>query len=261
MPLKAEIMAGTDNTQSGPGPAIILADPQLGENIGMAARAMLNCGLTDLRLIRPRDGWPNDKAIAAASGAAVVLDGVQLFETTESAIADLGLVYATTARSRHMTKDTITPRRAIDEICAHAAAAGRSGIIFGQESKGLHNDDVALADAVLSIPLNPSFSSLNLAQAVLLLGYEWYSRKVDVPDQELVIPKRAQPAGKAELVGLFKHLEGELDACGFLRVAERRPIMVRNIRNLLQRARLTGQEVRTLRGVVDCLASRPRRER
>lgn len=255
-------MAGTDASKSpAPGaeaaPAVILVEPQLGENIGMAARAMLNCGLTDLRLVRPRDGWPSDKAIAAASGADVVIDGARLYATTADAIADLGRVYAATARGRDMTKRVVTPRRAAEEIRALGTTA-RAGVLFGKEAKGLHNDDVALADTILTAPLNPSYASLNIAMAVLLVGYEWFAGDGDAPAETLAMPKETRPATKAELDGLFGHLESELDACGFLRIAEKRPNMVRNLRNMLGRADLTEQEVRTLRGVIACLVSGPR---
>ncbi|MCB2102628.1 MAG: RNA methyltransferase [Rhodobacterales bacterium] len=240
-------------------PAVILVDPQLGENIGMVARAMLNCGLTDLRLVRPRDGWPNPKALSASSGAVAVIEGARLFETTEEAIADLNRVYATTARTRDMTKAILTPRGAAADMRALVAAGGRPGLIYGKESKGLNNDDVALADAIIQVPLNPAFSSLNLAQAVLVTGYEWYQSAADAPQAQLALPKATRPASNEELVGLFEHLEDELDACGFLRVKEKRPTMVRNLRNIFHRAALTEQEVRTLRGVVAGLTRhRPR---
>ena len=250
-------MAGTDARQAlpmAPGPAVVLVEPQLGENIGMVARAMLNGGLTDLRLVRPREPWPNDKARAAASGADVVIDGARLFETTSGAIADLACVFATTARDRSMTKRTLTPRQAAAELRALSGSRSSGGLLFGKESKGLHNDDVALADAVVTVPLNPAFRSLNLAMAVLLLAYEWWLSGETVREAELVMPKDTRLANKAELVGLFEHLEGALDECGFLRVREKRPIMVRNLRNLLGRASLTEQEVRTLRGVIACLS-------
>lgn len=254
-------MAGTDSTRpdTASGPAIVLVDPQLGENIGMVARAMLNCGLDDLRLVRPRDGWPNPKAVAAASGATRVLDQARLFETTAEAVADLQRVYATTARDRHMTKEVVTPRKAAQEMRGAADQGAQCGIIFGKEAKGLTNDDVALADAILMAPLNPAFTSLNLAQAVLLVGYEWYQEGSTVPEAELTIPKGTRPANKDEMVGLFEHLEDELDACGFLHIKEKRPIMVRNIRNIFQRARMTEQEVRTFRGIISGLVGRPKR--
>ena len=236
------------------GPAIILVEPQLGENIGMAARAMLNCGLRDLRLVRPRDGWPNGSARAAAKGAVDVIDNAQLFDTTENAIADLTRVYATTARPRDMIKRVVTPRQAAREMRAAGDADGRSGILFGRESMGLDNDDVALADTVLTVPVSAELTSLNLAQAVFIASHEWFLAGDDTPDEMLAVPKETRPANKEELIGLFEHLEQELDACGFLRVAEKRPTMVRNIRNIFQRAELTEQEVRTLRGVVKGLA-------
>lgn len=241
--------AGLDAEAAG-GPAVVLVAPQLGENIGMAARAMLNCGLTDLRLVAPRDGWPNEAAINAASGATVVLEKARVFATTTDALADLHFVYAATARERGMTKPVVTPRLAAKEIRAKATAGVRCGLLFGPEAKGLHNDDIALSDAMLMVPLNPGFSSLNLAQAVLLIGYEWFQLGVDVPDRQLVLPTRRVPATKEELLNLFEHLEYELEACGFLHSEEKRPVMVRNLRNMFQRAEMTDQEVRTLRGAI-----------
>ncbi|MDP6429609.1 MAG: RNA methyltransferase [Rhodospirillales bacterium] len=252
-------MAGTDRTRRAGaetgGPAIILVDPQLGENIGMAARAMLNCGLTDLRLVRPRDGWPNKRAVAAASGADLVLDAARLFEHTEDAVADLSLVFAATTRDRSMIKQIFPPEEAVREMhMAGAGTSGVSGVIFGGEAMGLDNDDIALADHVIAVPLNPGFSSLNLSQAVLLIAYEWRKSVSDAPPAELR-QTGTQPANKAELMGLFEHLESELDASGFFHIREKRPIMARNLRNLLQRAQLTEKEVRTLRGVISSLSA------
>jgi tRNA/rRNA methyltransferase len=235
------------------GPAVILVDPQLGENIGMVARAMLNCGLTDLRLVRPRDGWPNEKAVSASSGADMVVYRAKLFDTTSEAIADLNRVYAATARDRDMTKAVMTPAGAASEIRAHGTAG--TGVIFGGEAKGLKNDDVALADKILTVPLNPDFKSLNLAQSVLLVAYEWFKLGDDTPDSHTMTPG-TRPANKEELLGLFEHLEGALDDSGFMHVREKRPIMVRNLRNMLQRAGLTEQEVRTLRGVIKSMTYR-----
>jgi tRNA/rRNA methyltransferase len=251
-------VSGTDRSRADKvltgSPTIILIDPQLGENIGMVARAMLNCGLTDLRLVRPREIWPNDKAVAAASGADRVLDGARLFASTADAIADLQSVYATTARPRYMTKKIMNARFAAAELRARAVAGEATGILFGKEAAGLHNDDIALAQAVITVPLNPAFSSLNLGMAVLLVGYEWFvSGEESAPAAELVMPPETRPASQAELLGLYEHLESELDACGFLRNAQSRPSMVRNLRNLFGRAQLTQQEVRTLRGVIACL--------
>jgi tRNA/rRNA methyltransferase len=221
----------------------------------MVARAMLNCGLTDLRLVRPREPWPNAKAVAAASGADVVIASARLCETTAEAVADLVRVYAATARSRDMTKRVVTPRQAAIELREASRDGNAGGVLFGKEAKGLHNDDVAIADTILTVPLNPGFQSLNLAMAVLLPGYEWYLLAAENPPSQDMMPKDTRPATKEELQGLHEHLERELDVCGFLRVQEKRPIMVRNLRNLFGRAGLSEQEVRTLRGVIACLVS------
>jgi tRNA/rRNA methyltransferase len=258
-------MAGTDSTRglddiidTAGAPVVVLIEPQLGQNIGMAARAMLNCGLTEMRLVNPRDGWPSEPARAAASGADVVIDGVKVYETTAEAVADLNLVIATTARSRDMTKRVLTPRRAAEEIReAYSASGTRTGLLFGKESKGLANEDVALADAILNAPLNPAFSSLNLAQAVFLAGYEWRLAGLDVPAEELTMPKTTRPAEHKELVYFFEHLERELETCGFLYPPERAPVMIRNLRNLFGRARLTEQEIRSLHGVIKALRRGP----
>jgi len=262
-------MAGTDSTKTKnafrAAPVVILAEPQLGENIGMAARAMLNCGLTELRLIKPRDGWPNEDALAASSGAALVIESARVFETTAEAVQDLNLVFATTARRRDMTNRVVTPRQAAAEIHAFLGAgeksdgngggrANRAGILFGREAKGLKNDDVTLADAIVMVPVNPAFSSLNLAQAVFAFGYEWYQAAAGQrAESGLAMPKDTRPATKAELNAMLRHLEDELDAAGFFHVAEKRPVMARNLRNMFQRAGLTEQEVRTLRGVISSL--------
>jgi len=242
-------------TRPSAAPAIVLVEPQMAENIGMVARAMLNCGLDDLRLVRPRPRWPHPRAVATASGADRVVNGARVFPTTEAAIADLRLVFAATVRARDMALRVATPRRAAGEMRAFAALGqGQPGVIFGKESKGLANDDVALADAIVTVPVNPAFASLNLAQAVFAVAYEWFAKGADVPPSRLRTNPRTRPATKEELVGFFAHLERELDACGFLRLKHKRPIMVRNLRALFQRAGLTEQEVRTLRGVVAGLA-------
>lgn len=248
-------MAGTDKSRAdsiASGPAIILVEPQLGENIGMAARAMLNAGLGDLRLVRPRDGWPNPKARSAASGADAVIETVRVFETTEAAIAGLNGVYAATARPRDMIKPVITPRAAVGDMHASVASGESIGVLFGGERAGLDNDDIALADTVLQAPLNPAFSSLNLGHAVLIVAYEWFQAADETPAVQL--PEgRTRPATKGELVNFFDRLEAALEARGFFHVAEKRPIMVRNIRNMFHRANLMEQEVRTLHGIVSCL--------
>jgi len=248
-------MAGTDRSREGAsgGPAIILVAPQLGENIGTAARAMMNCGLDDLRLVRPRDGWPSDKAVAAASGADAVLEKARLYPDVPAAIADMVHLYAATARDRGMVRREVTPRRAATEMRAWIGAGEPCGVLIGPERTGLLNDDVALADSVLSVPLNPAFSSLNLAQAVLIVGYEWFTSGTEHP-AEILRRGGSRPATKAELLNFFDHLEEELEKNGFLRNREARPSMVRNLRSLFQRAQCTEQELRTLHGVVTAFA-------
>jgi tRNA/rRNA methyltransferase len=237
-------------------PVIILVEPQMGENIGAAARAMLNCGLTRMRLVRPRDGWPNSKALASASGADRVIEGAQLFDTTSAAIADLQFVLATTARQRDMVKTILAPEAAAEELRNKAAAGQRCGILFGPERTGLLNDDIPLADAVVTIPTNPEFASLNLAQSVLLIGYFWWRLGIEAPAQRLETGGNP-PATKAELENLFARLEEALEAGGFYTTEQQRPTMVRNMRNLLQRAQMTEQEVRTFHGVIVALAGGP----
>jgi tRNA/rRNA methyltransferase len=258
-------MAGTDTTRIAllpAAPVVILVEPQLGENIGMAARAMLNCGMERLRLVRPREEWPNPKAVAAASGADRVLEQARLFPTTAAAVADLQRVYATTARPRGMVKRVLSPAAAAVEIRALAPEATAAGILFGREAAGLDNDEVALADAIITVPLNPGFSSLNLGMAVLVVCHAWFTA-APVPLGALAASPAATspPATKAELIGLFEHLEAELDHCGFLRNRAQRPTMVRNLRNLLGRAGLSRQEVRTLRGIIRCLVEGPHSHR
>jgi tRNA/rRNA methyltransferase len=244
-------MAGTNHSRDAitGGPAIILVEPQLGQNIGTAARAMMNCGLDDLRLVRPRDGWPNDKAVAAASGADAVLDRARLYPSVEAAIGDLVHVYASTARDRYMVKRELTPRRAAEEMRGFLGAGEACGILFGPERTGLVNDDIALADTVLMVPLNPAFSSLNLAQAVLIIGYEWFTARTE-PPSEILHTGHSRPANKAELLRFFDHFEEALVLSGFLRHPDKRPSMTRNLRNLFQRAQCTEQELRTLHGVI-----------
>ena len=234
-------------------PTIILVRPQLGENIGMAARAMLNCGLASLRLVAPRDGWPNPKAQRAASGADVVLDKAKVFDTVEAAVADLGRVVATTARNRELSQRIVTPRRAAAEMRGWAAEGDKVGILFGPERTGLTNDDMVQADTALSIPLNPQFSSLNIAQAVLLVSYEWAMAEEDAL-AERMSDHSTRPATKDELQNLFAHLERALDQSGFLRNEAMRPAMVNNLRALLQRTAMTEQEVRSFHGVIKYLA-------
>ena len=252
-------------------PAVILVEPQLGENIGTAARAMGNFGLDRMRLVSPRDGWPSEKAVSAASGATHVLDGVEVFDAFEPAIGDLHFVAATTARPRDMTKPVMTPEELAREMHDRSARGERCGILFGREKAGLKNDHIALANAVVMIPVNPEFASLNIAQAVLLIGYEWLKknqagtlgrRPVNKASTESGLNMRgSRPATRDELLGFLEHLEGELDTSGFLRPVEKRPGMVRNIRALFERTTPTEQEIRTLRGIVASLVRNHQRQR
>lgn len=241
-------------------PAIVLVAPQLGENVGTAARAMANFGLADLRLVNPREGWPNKKAHAAASGADGVLDLIRTFGSLEDAIADLGFVYATTARAREVAKPVVGPREAATNIRALAAKGTRTGVLFGPERTGLTNEDLSLADEILTFPVDPGFPSINLAQAVLLFGYEWRLAGFAPGERaEPLADARPEPAPKEELIRLFEHFESALDTAGFFRPPEKRPHMVEALRSMLQRAGLSEQEVRTLRGVVTALEKRPTR--
>jgi len=258
-------MAGTDHTQvsralgDGAAPTIILVEPQIGENIGKVARAMLNCGLTEMRVVQPREAdWQTGKATATASGATIVLEGAREFDSLEAASEDLTFLYAATARPRDMVKVVLTPEEAMVDARGRIEAGRRVGVVFGPERAGLVNDAIAFCDAVLTVPLNPSFSSLNLAQAVLVVGYESFARSSRAPSRRLELGA-GEPATKRHLLGLFEHLEAELDDCGFLRVQEKRPSMVRNLRNILGRAELTDQEVSTLRGVIACLVTKRKR--
>jgi len=256
-------VAGTDQEQlkfTG-GPAIVLVRPQLGENIGTAARAMANFGLDDLRLVAPRDGWPSQKAQAAASGADWVIDGARVFASTAAAVADLTLVLATTVRTRDMVKTVFAPKPAAMRLLAEMSCGQKAGVLFGAERAGLTNDDITLADAIVTVPVNPAFGSLNLAQAVLLIGYEWFeAANGEAPAQTLKLGD-TRPANRAELIGFFEHLEGALDDAGFLLPVEKRPSMVRSLRNMFQREGLTEQDVRTLRGVVSALTRAHERRR
>ncbi|MFO1161548.1 MAG: RNA methyltransferase [Reyranellaceae bacterium] len=235
-------------------PIVILVRPQLGENIGMAARAMLNCGLSRLRLVAPRDGWPNDKAQRAASGADIVLEGTTVFETVAEAVADLQHVVATTARNRELSQRIVTPRHAAGEMQGWIGRGEGVGILFGPERTGLTNDDMVLADTALSIPLNPQFSSLNIAQAVLLVAYEWaMGAALEATPAERMSEYAIRPATKDEMQNLFDHLERALDQSGFLRNKAAKPAMVQNLRAFLQRAVMTEQEVRTFHGVIKYL--------
>jgi tRNA/rRNA methyltransferase len=240
-------------------PAIILVGAQLGENIGTVARAMLNFGLTDLRLVRPREGWLYERALKASSGASALIENHKLFDTVAEATADLGFLVATTARMRDMVKPVLTPGKVAAEMRARQVenADLQGGILFGPERTGLDNDDISMADAICRVPLNPEFSSLNLAQAVLLMGYEWFQVADETPEVRHEMPD-TRPATRAEVNAMFAHLESGLSASGFLAPPAKAPAMARNIRNMLHRAKLTEQDVRTFRGMINSLLRWPR---
>jgi tRNA/rRNA methyltransferase len=251
---------------AGPGltPAVILVEPQLPDNIGMVARASANFGLDELRLVNPRDGWPNEKARIAASGANYVIDDAVAFETLQQAQADLNWVCATTARQRDLRKPVLTPEQAIGEMRRRIGDGQRCGMVFGRERSGLETHEVAGADAIVMIPVNNRFASLNLAQAVLILGYEWMrdheARSLgrvttfESPMATGLNLGHHHPATREELVGFFDHLEAELEAAGYFASPHKRPSVVNNLRAMFLRSELTEQEVRTLRGIVATLA-------
>jgi tRNA/rRNA methyltransferase len=230
----------------------------------MVARAMANFGLDDLRLIAPRDGWPNEKARIAASGANYVVDDGVAHETLSEAMGDLNWVAATTARQRDLRKPVLTPEQLVTEMRRRIAEGQRCGILFGRERNGLETDEVVVCDAVVMIPVNARFASLNLAQAVLLIGYEWMRQHeraslgrvtdYETPMTPGLYVGATRPATKDELLGLYEHLERELERLGFFNPPEKRQTMVRNIRSMLARMEATEQEVRTLRGIVAALA-------
>lgn len=245
--------SGADLAPIGTSPIVILVRPQLADNIGAAARAMGNGGLFHLRLVSPRDGWPQPKAWRIASGADRILDAAQLYTDVAAAVADLHHVFATCPRPRHVIKPVLTARGAAAELREITARNLRAGILFGPERAGLDSDDLAQADTLVRFPLNPAFMSLNLAQAVMVMAYEWWTAVEDTPPR-LLMTNETRVATKAELESFLVHLIDELDACGFLRNLPKRPGMVRNIRHLLQRGEVTSQELRTLHGIVTELA-------
>ena len=249
----------TDDPQTlqGDPPAIILVEPQLGENIGMVARAMANFGLSRLRIVNPRDGWPNPEAKATSSGAVHILEAAEIYETLADALHDVSRAYATTARQHALDKPVLTPVMAAREVLSQGQES--AAYVFGRERWGLVGDEVALCTGVVTIPVDPAFASLNLAQAVLLLSYEW-RRQALSNDAWTPFGERERDTARGEtLLGLFEHLERALDGADFFRPPEKRPHMVRNLRTMLLRADLSEQEARTLRGVVAALEGRPNR--
>ena len=257
--IQGEAVAGPGET-----PAVILVEPQLADNIGMVARAMANFGLDDLRLVAPRDGWPNEKARIAASGANYVIDDATAYPSLADSIGDLTYVVATTARQRPLKKPVLTPEEAIAALRERIARGERCGILFGRERNGLETGEVANADALVMIPVNSRFASLNLAQAVLLLGYAWMRESgtgtlgrvttYEEPVSSGLNLGEERIAAKEELLGFFDHLESELDRLGFFNPLEKRPSVVQNLRTMFTRMALTQQEVRTLRGIVATLS-------
>ena len=240
----------TSSTMPDKGPIIILVNPQLAENIGMTARAMLNCGLYQMRLVARKESPLSEKALAASSGADIILQNAQIYPSTEEAIADCDCIYATTARRRGMIKPIYTANFATQEIINQPQH--RYGILFGPERTGLHNDDVCLANAIIEIPLNPEHCSLNLSQAVLLVAYEWYQKFISAPQQQFVKGK-TEFADKEKITLFLKTIEDKLENSGIFTQPEKRQHMVINLRNIFTRCHITEQELNTLYGVINHL--------
>jgi tRNA/rRNA methyltransferase len=248
--------SGTDHTKEWTaieGPVIVLVEPQLGENIGTAARAMANFGLTRLRLVKPRDAWPNVHAKRAASGADMVLDTAELFDSVEAAIADCSFVLATTARAHDQAKPVIGPTAAAAEMAQRRATGETVAVLFGRERWGLENDEVGLADCIVTFPVNPTFASLNLAQAVLIVAYEWF-KHASGEALPFHMPERSPAAGKEQLFAFFESLERELEKVEFFRPPEKRATMTINLRNIVTRMAPSQQDIQTLHGVVMAIA-------
>src|ERR1700750_2201441 len=250
-------MSGTDKTKPQSdlaGPVVILVEPQLGENIGMAARAMGNFGLSRMRIVNPRGGWPNGHARGADSAADHILDHAELFDTVEQAVADCTLLFATTARAHDQAKPVVAPDAAAREIVVQIeAGTGEVGIMFGRERYGLQNEEVALANRIVTFPVNPGFASLNLAQAVLLMGYAWVKLS-PAGALPFAMPERSEPASQHQMQAFFDNLVRELDKVEFLRPAEKRDTMLMNLRNIFTRMDPTKQDMHTLHGVVMAIA-------
>ncbi len=248
--------AGTDKTKrwvDQPAPVVILVEPQLGENVGTAARAMANFGLSQLRLVKPRDSWPNARAKAAASGADRVLDNAELFDGVEAAIADCTLVFATTARAHDQAKPVVSAEDAARQMAPRIAAGETVGILFGRERWGLENDEVGLADRIITLPVNPAFASLNLAQAVLVVAYEWF-KLAGGGALPFAMPQKSQAAAKEQLLAFFATVERELEKVEFFRPPEKRTTMQINLRNIFHRMQPTRQDIQTLHGVITAIA-------
>ena len=248
--------AGTDKTKrwrAGPAPAVVLVEPQLGENIGAAARAMANFGLERLRLVKPRQRWPNDKAVMMAAGADRILDGAVIYDSLEAAIADCAFVLAATARAHDQAKPVVGAAQAAAEMADHVAAGETVAIVFGRERNGLENDEVALADRILTLPVNPAFASLNLAQAVVVVAYEWFKLATG-GKLPFAMPQKSAPAAKEQLLAFFASLERELETVEFFRPPDKRETMQINLRNIFTRMQPTQQDIQTLHGVIMAIA-------
>lgn len=239
----------TQNTVFRPQPAFVLVRPQMGENIGGAARAMWNFGLDRMRVVAPRDGWPNEKAVAMASGAGRLLDEAGHFASTADAVGDCTYVFATTARQRGLTKPVVSPERAMQMAAEKIAAGEKVAVLFGPERAGLENDDIALANAIISVPVNPEFASLNLAQCVLLTAYEWRRASEDVTHETVEMAKTDWASG-IEMEKLAQHYEERLEEAGFFFPETKAEGMKINLRNLWSRMRLTRADVQMLHGVM-----------
>ena len=240
-------------------PAFILVRPQMGENIGAAARAMLNFGLTRMRIVAPRDGWPNPKAVAMASGAGRLLDHAGLYDDVAASIADCDYVFATTARPRELVKPVVTPERAMQMARAFAAEGKKVAVLFGPERAGLENDDVAQANAIVTVPVNPDFPSLNLGQCALLMGYEW-RRQIDATPPEVMGLARTEFASRLDVEKLGDHFEERLGDAGFFFPADKADNMRLNLRNMWARLNLTRAEVQTFHGMLRQIAWKLRQQ-
>jgi tRNA/rRNA methyltransferase len=240
-------------------PAFILVRPQMGENIGAAARAMLNFGLTRMRVVDPRDGWPNPKAVAMASGAGRILDHAGIFPDLAAAVADCDFVFATTARSRELVKEIVTPERAMAMAREMAGQGKKLGFLFGPERAGLENEDIAHANAIVTVPVNPEFFSLNLAQAVLLLAYEWGRQGSAVPASTMELA-RTELASREDIQRLAGHFEERLEVAGFFFPATKAANMRLNLRNMWGRLALTKAEVQTFHGMLRQIAYRLKKQ-
>ena len=240
-------MTASDNIIA---PVIILIRPQMGENIGAVARAMSNFGFRHLRLVAPRDGWPNPKALEMAAGASYIIESAEIFEDMASACADVKWIYGTTARTRQMEKEWVTPKHAMESMYGNQQSGMRAALVFGPERSGLENEDLNRCDTLITIPTAPENSSLNIAQSTVILGYEWWLANTQPP---AVLRNISETAPRGEWEGMFDQLEGYLDASDYFRADEKKPLMWQHLRNMLQRSMMSSQELRTFRGMLRSL--------